>query len=117
MSDEFPKEAKPVEEPIDMSLAAITAKNSSLATYIVPVETTEVSSNTLDTDVVKADVQIANGVLRAVAAGWNNVKTLADVKQLANLTLDVVERRRKLLNQQHGPSSDTKKLNLNDYVS
>ena len=90
---------------------------STVGSYIVPLDSTNLNGDAGEAAVVNADVQIANGVLRAVAAGWNNVRTLQDVSQLAKLTLDVVERRRKLLNHQHGPASQSKTINLNDYVS
>ena len=105
------------EAPSEIELSINSMKEESVGTYIVPLDSTNLAGDAGEAAVIDADVQIANGVLRAVAAGWNNARTLQDVSQLAKLTLDVVERRRKLLNHQHGPAASTKTLNLNDYVS
>jgi len=120
VDDEYPAESEKSEaiaEPIDLSIEELSKESGSVGAYIVPLDATSIEGNTQDTEVIKADVKIANGVLRAVGAGWNNVKTLSDVRMLAKLTLDIVERRRKLLNHQHGPANQTKTLNLNDYIS
>lgn len=108
-------EEEKAEAAVQLDVATMTEE--SVGTYIVPIESTSVNGDAGEAAVINADVRIANGVLRAVAAGWNNVRTLKDVADLAKLTLDVIERRRKLLNHQHGPASTTKTLNLNDYVS
>ena len=106
------------EVPATVELSvSLMEETETVASYVVPIESTNIRGDAGEAAVVDADVQIANGVLRAVAAGWNNVKTLKDVSVLANLTMSLVERRRKLLNHQHGAASTTKTLNLNDYVS
>lgn len=103
--------------PIKLDVQEVKGGSSSVGEVIIPTKATEVTNDTNTEEVIKADVLIANGVLRAVAAGWNKVASLSDIETLAGLTLNIVERRRKLLNQQHGPAQNTSKLNFNDYVA
>jgi len=103
-------------EELVLTPTSIKAENT-LATYVVPLDATNLSSNANPEEVIKQDVAIVNGVLRAVAAGWNHVRSLRDIEQMAKLTMSMVEQRRKVLNQNYGPVSDSKKPSINDYIT
>jgi hypothetical protein len=102
-------------EPI--TCADLTRSKDSVGSYIIPQEATVVTEVSSAAEVMRADVQIANGVLRAIAAGWDQVATIGDIGRMAKLTLFTVGERRKLLNQQHGSSNTSGKSSIFDPIS
>lgn len=83
---------------------------------ILPAEVLSLNHDATLEDAKKVDVEIANDMLKALYVGFTKPLSIKSLCSLASTTMDVVEKRRKLLCLQHGYSNSNAKSTILDPV-
>lgn len=75
-------------------------------------EPTDVHHGAVLEDVRKVDLALANGTLRMVRAGWDNVKSIRALCRMVDVTFKAIECRRKVLGLPYGTPGNSSRSDV-----
>lgn len=92
------------ESSLDDNLPSILEETATQISLPTPVSTKDTLSQ-----VKAADLEVANSMLAVMYAGLGKAKSIASLCKLADSTMSILERRRKLLCMQYGAPNNLPK--------
>lgn len=78
------------------------SEGKELAPLLELIEPQDITRHSSFEEIVDADMEITNNVLKALFVGFTRVRSIGSICKLTDTTMNVLERRRKLLGKPYG---------------